>query len=224
MPVIFAELASTFKPSEVSNPKSSAAAANGQYLLITREAYDFIGGHAAVATNLLEDVALARNVKATGCKIFFRFGGGAGRTRMYRTFAQLREGWTKNLALLFPSPGRLAILRLLEFVLIVSSLAATIFEIVQHRARPAIAASIICVALFDIFIGRIKKAHFSFKSNAVSIFGLPIFAYLLLRSRLFHRNGKVQWKGRTYAGSAKDQVVTAASAVAHPKFEGKWST
>ena len=30
---------------------------------------------------------------------------------MYRNFAQLREGWTKNLALLFPSPLRLALLR-----------------------------------------------------------------------------------------------------------------
>ena len=66
MPVIFAELASTYKPSDVSNPKSPAAAANGQYMLITREAYDAVGGHAAVATDLLEDVALAKRVKATG--------------------------------------------------------------------------------------------------------------------------------------------------------------
>ena len=46
MPVIFAELASTYKPSDVSDPKSPAAAANGQYLLVTREAYDTVGGHA----------------------------------------------------------------------------------------------------------------------------------------------------------------------------------
>ena len=54
MPVIFAELASTYKPSDVSDAKSPAAAANGQYLLITREAYDTVGGHASVATDLLE--------------------------------------------------------------------------------------------------------------------------------------------------------------------------
>jgi glycosyltransferase involved in cell wall biosynthesis len=197
MPVIFAELASTYKPSDVSDPKSPAAAANGQYLLITREAYDTVGGHASVATDLLEDVALARRVKNTGRKIFFRFGGDAVRTRMYRTFSQLREGWTKNLALLFPAPQRLAILRLLEFLLISCSFAAAIFEIIQHRSRPAIAASVLCVVLFDIFIGRIKKAHFPFKANAVAIFGLPLFAYLLYRSQLFHKNGKVQWKGRS---------------------------
>ena len=109
MPVIFAELASTYCPSEVSDPASPAAAANGQYILISREAYDAVGGHTAVATSLLEDVALARAVKRSGRKIFFRYGGDAVRTRMYRSFAQLREGWTKNLALLFRSPMRLAL-------------------------------------------------------------------------------------------------------------------
>src|ERR1700741_3185007 len=74
MPVIFAELARTYRPSDVSDPRSPAAAANGQYLLITRSAYDAVGGHAAIATTLLEDVALARAVKASGRTIFFRFG------------------------------------------------------------------------------------------------------------------------------------------------------
>src|SRR5258705_216963 len=83
----------------------------------TREMYDAIGGHGAVSDCLLEDVAVAKAVKASGRKIFFRFGGDAVRTRMYRSFAQLREGWTKNLALLFPSPFRLALLRLTEFLL-----------------------------------------------------------------------------------------------------------
>ena len=40
MPVIFAELASYYRPAEVSDPRSPAAAANGQYLLITREEYE----------------------------------------------------------------------------------------------------------------------------------------------------------------------------------------
>jgi len=152
-------------------------------------------------------------VKATGRKIFFRFGGDAVRTRMYRTFSQLREGWTKNLALLFPAPQRLAILRLLEFLLMIGGLGAAIFEIIQHRSRPAIAASILCVLLFDVFIGRIKKAHSPFKANAVAIFGLPMFAYLLLCSQLSYKNGKVQWKGRVYAGSTKDHVGTGTSPV-----------
>src|SRR5690348_6489143 len=108
MPVVFAELASTYRPSEVSDPRSPAAAANGQYILVERKAYDAVGGHAAVSDSLLEDVELARLVKQSGRAIFFRLGKGMVRTRMYRSFAQLREGWTKNLALLFNHPARLA--------------------------------------------------------------------------------------------------------------------
>lgn len=115
MPVIFAELATRYKPKAVCDPASPVAAANGQFLLVTREAYDAVGGHSAVATELLEDVAIARLVKRSGRRLRFRFGGDAVRTRMYRDFAQLREGWGKNLALLFPAPGRLAAFRLAEF-------------------------------------------------------------------------------------------------------------
>ena len=116
MPVIFAELAAQYPPRKVreqsSEKNSGVVAANGQYILVRRATYDAVGGHAAVATEILEDVALARAVKSSRRKIFFRYGDDAVRTRMYRSFAQLMEGWTKNLALLFPSPGRLALLRL----------------------------------------------------------------------------------------------------------------
>src|SRR5271167_1446404 len=160
MPVIFAELASTYHPSEVSDPASSAAAANGQYILVSREAYDAVGGHAAVATSLLEDVALARAVKASGRRIFFRYGGDAVRTRMYRSFSQLREGWTKNLVLLFRSPVRLAALRLTEFVLILGSAVAALTTGLHGKLRPAVIAAIMAVVLYGFLLKRIQRAHF----------------------------------------------------------------
>jgi cellulose synthase/poly-beta-1,6-N-acetylglucosamine synthase-like glycosyltransferase len=198
MPVIFAELASSFRPSEVSNPKSHAAAANGQYILIAREAYDAVGGHTAIATSLLEDVALARAVKRSGRKIFFRYGADAVRTRMYRTFAQLREGWTKNLALLFPSPARLAVLRTLEFVLIVTSFVISITSSLRGYPRPAVITGILCVILYALFLTRIRRAHFFWNANILALFGLPLFSYLLLRSARAHAKGSIPWKGRTY--------------------------
>ncbi len=199
MPVIFAELASSFRPSQVSDPKSPAAAANGQYILITREAYDAVGGHAAIAASLLEDVALARAVKRSGRKIFFRYGGDAVRTRMYRTFAQLREGWTKNLALLFPSPVRLAVLRSLEFVLIVATFAITVASILRGHERPALVAGILAILLYAVFLTRIRRAHFSWDADILALFGLPLFSYLLLRSAKAHAQGSVPWKGRKYS-------------------------
>jgi glycosyltransferase involved in cell wall biosynthesis len=198
MPVIFAELTATYRPALVSDPRSSAAAANGQYILITREAYDGIGGHAAVSGNLLEDVALARSVKASGRKIFFRFGGDAVRTRMYRSFPHLLEGWTKNLALLFPSPLRLAVLRLTEFLLIAGGVVAAVMAVLRGHLRLAFMAAILAGTVYGLLLNRIRKAHFSWEANALSPAGLLLFAYLLFRSRLSHQQGTVQWKGRTY--------------------------
>jgi glycosyltransferase involved in cell wall biosynthesis len=199
MPVIFAELAASFRPSHVSDPRSPAAAANGQYILITREAYDAVGGHAAIASSLLEDVALARAVKRSGRKIFFRYGAGAVQARMYRSFSHLREGWTKNLALLFPSAARLAALRALEFVLIVASIVLTIASALRGHREAAVVVGILALTLYAIFLTRIRRAHFSWDANLLALFGLPLFSYLLLRSKRKHAKGNVRWKGRTYS-------------------------
>ena len=209
MPVIFAQLADTYPPSKVSQPDSPIAAANGQYLLITKSSYDAVGGHAAVAGDLLEDVALAQLVKQSGRKLLFRFGGDAVRTRMYRTFAQLREGWTKNLALLFPKPGELAFVRFAEFLLLIATPYWTLSWFLAGRPRlgpdfslyEVFAAFIVLapITVWSSFLMRIRRAHFSWQSNVLALLGLPLFSYLLLRSKLFHRWGKVSWKGRTYA-------------------------
>jgi len=218
MPVIFAELAASYRPSQVSNPKSSAAAANGQYILIARDAYDAIGGHAAIADNLLEDVALASAVKRSGRKIFFRYGPGAVRARMYHNFAQLREGWTKNLALLFPSPVRLAALRAIEFVLIISSFAIAVaglhhISLLWRDVRLYLAATL-AIMLYALFIHRVRRAHFSWDANLLALLGLPLFSYLLLRSQMFHKRGKVCWKGREYpaetTGRAAENKLSSA--------------
>jgi cellulose synthase/poly-beta-1,6-N-acetylglucosamine synthase-like glycosyltransferase len=206
MPVIFAELAATYRPSQVSNSASPAAAANGQYLLITREAYDAVGGHEAIASSLLEDVALARAVKASGRKVFFRLGADAVRTRMYRSFGELKEGWTKNLVLLFPSVPRLALLRLLEFVLIVGSAGLAVNSAIRAQGKPALVSGGIAVLLIILFLKRIRRAHFSWDANALSLLGLPLFSYLLLRSRIFHKGGRVTWKGRQYATDTTARV------------------
>src|SRR6201999_650340 len=93
-------LARHFSFKDVNDPKKRAAAANGQFLMIRRDVYDAIGGHAAIAGEVLEDVALARNAKSAGYAIWFGPGKGVVKARMYRSFTAMREGWKKNLYLL----------------------------------------------------------------------------------------------------------------------------
>jgi glycosyltransferase involved in cell wall biosynthesis len=224
MPVIFAELAATYRPSDVSNPASSVAAANGQYILISREAYDAVGGHRAVAADLLEDVGLARRVKASGRNIRFRHAGDAVRTRMYRSFAQMREGWTKNLALLFPSAFRLALLRILEFLLIFCAAAVAMIAALEGKGPGAVASAMVAIAMSALFFKRISKAHFSGSANLHALLGLPIFSYLLLRSRLSYKQGTVSWKGRSYGkrdpGEPNPRFCSQDCPASTPKVEG----
>jgi glycosyltransferase involved in cell wall biosynthesis len=203
MPVIFAELAATYRPKEVSDPKSSAAAANGQYLLVRRDAYDGVGGHAAIAQAILEDVELARLVKGAGYKLQFRQSEVVS-TRMYRSFGLMWEGWTKNLALLFPKPRLLAVKRVLEFVLIAACLMG-IRVAVGDRDWIWIAINgTLLVGFVILFYRRIRRAHFDWKSNAVAIFGLPLFAVLLVSSYMAHNRGAVRWKGRVYGATSSE--------------------
>ena len=214
MPVIFAELASRYRPSEVSDPNSPAAAANGQYILITRAAYDVVGGHAALAAELLEDVALARAVKQSGRKILFRYGGEAVRTRMYRNVSQLREGWTKNLALLFPQPRRLALRVLFLWLLAWTAPIVAILlsvDVLRSPVTQGLVTALSAIPLMRLIV-RVHRANFSLDAALLAMaFGPPMFAYLLRRSEWTHRNGRVGWKGRSYSPPPEIMKLTRAS-------------
>lgn len=74
-------------------------AANGQVLLFQREGYHRIGGHAALRDHLVEDIALGRAVAQrmdsgewwVNCD-----SAGMVRCRMYRSFGEVWEGFSKN--------------------------------------------------------------------------------------------------------------------------------
>jgi hypothetical protein len=215
MPLIFGELAATYRPSEVSDPESPTAAANGQYLLISREVYDAVGRHTAIAMDLLEDVALARRVKRSGGKIFFRYAPDAVRTRMYRSFSQLLEGWTKNLALLFPKPIELAGQQFFLLLAIVYAPASAIYDVVFLREHSFPAndwfhwySLLINVLVFTFgtayLVRRIRISNFPWSSLLFSVVGLPVFAYLLIRSNRAFNKARVNWKDRSYVFSAEE--------------------
>jgi glycosyltransferase involved in cell wall biosynthesis len=201
MPVVFAELAAQYPPAGVRDQNSGVVAANGQYILVRRFAYEAAGGHAVVAGEILEDVALAKAFRRAGFRIFFRYGGEAVSTRMYRSWADLREGWIKNLALLFPHPVRRA------------SMLAGWWLIAWFTP--------LVVPTIALFL-RIRRANFSSPNTLLAtLLGVPVFSYLLVRSRKAHAHGHVSWKGRTYAAGTgkKAQLETITTKVISPISE-----
>jgi glycosyltransferase involved in cell wall biosynthesis len=211
MPVIFAELMRSYPPERINDLADPAVAANGQYILVRRRVYEALGGHAAVAGRVLEDVELARLFKSTGHKIWFRQGPGLVRTRMYRSFSAMMEGWTKNLALLFPRAVRLALFRLVEFGIITGTLVTGPILVAQDQRALGLALLGVGALFYLLFMMRIRKAQLLWKANLVSIFGLPLFVVLLLRSYLHSSvRGAVNWKGRKYIHSAPPATIDSS--------------
>jgi len=146
-------------------------------------------------------------VKASGRKIFFRYGGDAVRTRMYRSWAQMKEGWTKNLAILFPKARALGFFRATEFVLIFGNVVAAVLTALLRRSDIAwLAGSLVCLLIASFWL-RIRRAHFSLASNLLALGGLAVFSYLLFRSATLHRNHAVTWKGRRYGGIEENTMA-----------------
>jgi hypothetical protein len=94
---IMASLLGLGFPIEAANdPASAVAFAAGPFMLFRRSAYAAIGGHRALAAEVVEDLALARRLKQGGFRLRYLLGLDALELRMYSDFASLWEGWTKN--------------------------------------------------------------------------------------------------------------------------------
>jgi len=198
MPLIFSELASIYSPRKVNDPDDRLAAANGQFVLVERDAYFVTGGHRAAGDTVLEDVALARNIKRGGRSIRLRYAPDALSVRMYRTLPEMIDGWTKNLALLCPKPVALALWRVLD-VLLFFGLPALALGLYWLQSWQRGVILLIWVRTLWRFYSRVARSNFPAVDVAISIFGIPLFVYMLIRSFVQHRIKKsVVWKGRSY--------------------------
>jgi glycosyltransferase involved in cell wall biosynthesis len=196
MPLVFAELATAFPPEKVSDPVSRVAAANGQFLMVSRAAYFAVGGHKAVADRVLEDVELAKRFKKARHAIRFRYAPDAVSARMYRTLFDMIEGWTKNLALLFNNPLTLAAWRALDMVLLFGlPLLALRLPVPLWR----FALVLLWLRVLWRHYRLARRSNFSSADCFLSVLGLPVFVWLLWNS-WFRRNviREVSWKGRKY--------------------------
>jgi len=209
LPPVYIWLAKRFRFEEVNNPASPVAAANGQYLLIRREVYDRLGGHESVRTAILEDVALARLVKSSGGRLLFLPGASWVRTRMYRSFPEMGEGWSKNLYLLagerlWPMLETVAGFCIFDYIPLA---ALPVFGFAAAGGwmdwKPAVVLMLPGVLSFILrslrYSSAISGLGFETALSGYRILGSLLFSLLLLNSAWMYRTvGKVTWKGRTY--------------------------
>ncbi len=181
----------TFLPLRLAerSDRPSLAAANGQFLVVRRAAYDRAGGHAAVRAEVLDDLALLRAVLRAGGHGAVVDGTDLARCRMYRGLSELADGYGKSLWQAFGSPaGAAGVLGLFALAYLLPPLAALI------GSRAGLAGYAAAVA------GRVVTARRTggriWPDAAAHPVSVAAFTALTVRSLLLRRRGRLAWKGR----------------------------
>jgi chlorobactene glucosyltransferase len=126
-PIVGIMLFMLFPLPRINRDRGRMAFANGQYLLVRRDAYALIGGHEAVRSFPLEDIAMAQNAKSRGVRLRLLPGRDVFRCRMYTSLGGLVAGWERIFYLIF-SDAAWALPLLAACVLI--------FDILPYLAAP----------------------------------------------------------------------------------------
>ena len=207
-PQVFAMLLARYGSTEVVNRSRRIAdkIANGQCLFMRREAYDAIGGHAAVRGKAAEDVALAQLFFERGKRTELIVGIEQLETRMYTSLGEIVRGWMKNIyaggldAMRGGAVGRvfLPLLLLSAPVMMLApplTLVAAAFGLVGSGVTlwAAIATGIMLVWWAVVY------ARFVRRSPAYALtfpFGAAVLLYVIIRA--VARGRRVEWKGREY--------------------------
>ena len=211
MPLVMTALSVGFSPRKANDPTRKDAIANGQFILIKRSVYDAIGGHERVKDNIVEDKAIAEQVKWSGYRLIVADGYLLARTRMYTSLPEMWEGWTKNIYL--GLRDRSGLLWLGVFGAMIALLAASFVPIWPllgvawyFNGGAWMAAAVIIESLVFwayMVIARVRVAR-KMEISAWYAFTTPlgsaVFAAMMITSAFRVLTGRgVTWKGRSYA-------------------------
>jgi chlorobactene glucosyltransferase len=188
-----------FRTPHVNRPGSKTAMANGQFWLTPREVYFALGGHEAVRSIVLEDVAIARRYRASGRTLRVAWSPSLAQTRMYRNRTEMFEGLLKNVHGTTFSAARLvgSITGLIGFFLLPLGLLP--LGLLTGTLALTLMGGFLYFALFG------KHVVFAERLGAPAVYGLlypAAVAYyvVLLVTSLGRglRRKPVAWKGRSY--------------------------
>lgn len=211
-PIAGAVLLISFPIQKSNDPASDTAFANGQYILINKEVYREIGGHEALKQYFLEDIAMAKAVKAAGKALNVAISPDLYKTRMYKNFMEIWNGWTrifyfiydKRFTLLFLNMILLFVFSLLPALLFIYAgmyllLAHTLsFPMLIFFILAGIQVAVIRLTTFRYY--RIAKANPYY--SLLNPIGCIVMIGILCNAikTIFSKKG-MTWRGTTYAKS-----------------------
>jgi glycosyltransferase involved in cell wall biosynthesis len=204
IPFVYCRLAARFSFERVNDPALLDAAANGQFILVRRDVYEKLGGHQAVRAEILEDVALARRVKAAKCGVYFTAPTGVVRTRMYRSFGAMWEGWTKNLFPLIGGTAAAAFKELAKIAPVLGTLLITGFVWFGWHAGQvdwgwAVVMAVLMLSFRVAGYGRaLYENRYPQRFIQYYVPAAGLYSLVLIVSWWKNSCGQVVWKGRGY--------------------------
>ena len=197
LPLVFSELATAYPERQVNDPAKRIAMASGQFLLCSAEAYHGVGGHAAVAGSLVEDVDLAFLAKRGKAGLRYRYEPALVEAHAPTDALAFWRGWQKSLALMINNALALALWRLLDVALLWGLLLLALLYPTPYLWVRAAFWLFWLRTLVRVY-RRASRSHAATGDVLLSMaLGLPVFAALLYaswyRTRVLRR---VLWKGR----------------------------
>jgi len=202
---------------KVNKPNSKVVVAFGPFMLIRRTVYDKVGGYETIKGRIADDAEMAKLIKQSEYRVGLANAQELMSIRMYQKFADIWEGWSKNIflglvqkrgiarkgsRLLVAIIGALGIfwLMVLPFLstlitLVVSVLFSSAWQGLFFFSLFLFLLSIVIQGCIQYYyrIGDPKFAFLSFLGGLVTI-------GIFLNSAIKSLSGSgVAWKGRIYA-------------------------
>lgn len=179
-------------------PWAAFSAANGQFLLFQRGAYETIGGHEAVRQSAVEDLALVRRVKQHGLRWRLLDGSELVRCRMYENYRQVYEGLTKNLLAAFDYRVGWFILAWLWIGVFTFEplvvLGGHLLGISLGESRPALWSVALSLGLWGMTY---RRLGYPFALALLYPVSVALMLWLAWGSLMRTLNGRAIWKART---------------------------
>lgn len=174
--------------------RPSLSAANGQFLVVDAAAYRDIGGHASVAGEVLEDIALMRAMKRSGQRTATLDGSQIAQCRMYQGNREVVDGYAKSLWDAFNGPaGSIAVNALLASAYVVPALGMAFGKSRRTRVAGAIgyAAGVASRGMVARRTGeRVLPDVLAQPASITAFMGLNLVSWWR------HLRGTNRWKGR----------------------------
>lgn len=178
--------------------------ANGQLLAARRAALLAAGGWAGVRAEVVDDMALARRVKASGGRVVFADGFRMARCRMYRDAGDLWRGFSKNLYEgVGGRPVGLAVVFVLYGGIFVAPYVALAVALAGAGGGGLVPAALLGVAA-NVALRVSLALRFRQPAEGVLLHPFAVLGLLgiALNSLRWSRRGVIRWRGRSYAARA----------------------